>query len=215
MYASRDRCLHSGRAGKSDEHEQQHEKGNHYKLFRIQKEWNLSENLKPLTESGERQKLMTGLLNWSKFSSSYVSNDHKQMVASVLPDTSTSLVELIATHTTGPRWWSIFITFLWVIDKVSWPPGMEMKKWKKNCDSKTFLSYLLFTSSFGLWETVPSLARSEERFVCKNKLKTFRLMSFWDENISEDLMKINGFFTVVSISSRLHQDLSWENLLNR
>lgn len=60
-------------------------------------------NLLTLTESGERQKLSTGLLNCIKFSSSYVSNDHKQMVASVLPDTSTSLVELMATQTTGPR----------------------------------------------------------------------------------------------------------------
>lgn len=60
-------------------------------------------NLSTLTESGERQNLWTGLLNCSKFSNSYVSNDHKQMVESVLPETKTSLVELISTHTTGPR----------------------------------------------------------------------------------------------------------------
>ena len=56
-----------------------------------------------LTQSAEMFKLLTGLLNWIKFNSSYVSNDHKHTVASWLPDTSTSLTALIFTAVTGPR----------------------------------------------------------------------------------------------------------------
>lgn len=70
---------------------------------------------KSLTESGDNRNLSTGLLNCMRFNSSYVSSDHKQMVASMLPETSTPLVELTATHTTGPRWWSIFMTLCWFI----------------------------------------------------------------------------------------------------
>lgn len=73
-----------------------------------------------LTESGDKRKLRTGLLNCMRFNSSYVSNDHKHIVASWLPDTSTSLVELIARQTTGPRWWSIFITFIYLPFTLQW-----------------------------------------------------------------------------------------------
>lgn len=101
-FANISHYLHSERAGKSD-------KGRSESVLTegSEKEDSVkySEGKKPLalTESGDRRKLMTGLLNCSKFSSSYVSNDHKQIVASVDPDTKTSLVELMATQTTGPR----------------------------------------------------------------------------------------------------------------
>jgi hypothetical protein len=96
------------------------------------------------TESGDRRKFNTGLLNCIRFSSSYVSRDHKQMVASWLPDTKTWLVELMATFTTGPRWWSIFITFFPIVAsnksrRNSWrqpenrwkEKRRKLKKWKR------------------------------------------------------------------------------------
>jgi hypothetical protein len=105
-----------------------------------------------LTESGERQKLTTGLLNCSKFSNSNVSRDQRQIVASVLPDTRTSLVELMATHTTGPRWWSIFITYQ-RIDKWS-----VMKKFRIQSFIGTTArrSKKGKSNKFALWDSLPS-----------------------------------------------------------
>lgn len=96
------------------------------------------------TESGDKRKLSTGLLNCMRFKSSYVSNDHKQTVASWLPDTRTSLVELMATHTTGPRWWSIFITFFMIVREKE-----EKKRMRKISISKkdSILCTLIFSAT--------------------------------------------------------------------
>ena len=109
---------------------------------------NRDKSFSPLTESGERQKLTTGLLNCNKFNNSYVSSDHKQMVASVLPDTKTPLVELVSTHTTGPRWWSIFITFfLSVINKSSCLSGKQ-REWRRKSGNKSYFYYPISSPVF-------------------------------------------------------------------
>lgn len=133
-FANKDHCLRSGRARKS---------GRDKRKIILNYAWkeNLRQIFMALTESGERQKLRTGLLNWSKFSNSYVSNDHKQIVASVLPDTKTSLVELIATQTTGPRWWSIFITFYFYRQSICDGEKVKEKEKMKKFNWKFFIFF--------------------------------------------------------------------------